>query len=129
MAVYTKINKKILISFLNNYDLRTEDFLKFLNIRNTEIFERYRDKIKAFPENIGLRELIDFADETKEPSFRRLCREYLPLTLGRRHGDPSRPWNRFEIRVKDENGNPLLYYEGNWRDIFQNKICRTNYHP
>ena len=106
--------------FLNNYDLRTEDFLKFLSIRNTEIFDQYRDKIKAFPENIGLRELIDFGDETKEPSLRRLCREYLPLTLGRRHGDPSRPWNRFEIRIKDENGNPLLYYEGNWRDIFQN---------
>ena len=72
------------------------------------------------PEKIGLRELIDFGDKTKEPSLRRLCREYLPLTLGRRHGDPSRPWNRFEIRIKDEDGNRLLYYEGNWRDIFQN---------
>ncbi len=106
--------------FLNNYDIRTEDFLKFLSTRNKEIFERYRDKINAFPENIDLRGLIDFGDETKETSLRRLCREYLPLTMGRRHGDPSRPWNRFDIRIKDENGNPLLYYEGNWRDIFQN---------
>ena len=106
--------------FLNNYDLRIEDFLKFLSNRNTQIFERYSDKIKALPEKIGLRELIDFGDKTKEPSLRRLCREYLPLTLGRRHGDPSRPWNRFEIRIKDEDGNRLLYYEGNWRDIFQN---------
>ena len=106
--------------FLNNYDLRIEDFLKFLSNRNTQIFERYSDKIKALPEKIGLRELIDFGDKTKEPSLRRLCREYLPLTLGRRHGDPSRPWNRFEIRTRDEHGNRLLYYEGNWRDIFQN---------
>jgi len=106
--------------FLNNYDLRIEDFLKFLSNRNTQIFERYSDKIKALPEKIGLRELIDFGDKIKEPSLRRLCREYLPLTLGRRHGDPSRPWNRFEIRIKDEDGNRLLYYEGNWRDIFQN---------
>ena len=46
--------------------------------------------------------------------------EYLPITFGRRHGDPSRPWNQFAIRLKDEQGEPLLSYEGNWRDIFQN---------
>ena len=50
----------------------------------------------------------------------RLCREYLPLSFSRRHGDPSRPWNRFAIKVKDEEGQKLLNYEGNWRDIFQN---------
>ena len=26
------------------------------------------------------------------------CHEYLPLYFGRRHGDPSRPWNRFAIQ-------------------------------
>ena len=46
--------------------------------------------------------------------------EYLPLTFGRRHGDPSRPWNQFNIRVQDEQGQPVVAYEGNWRDIFQN---------
>lgn len=46
--------------------------------------------------------------------------EYLPLTFGRRHGDPSRPWNLFDIRVQDENGKPVVAYQGNWRDIFQN---------
>ena len=44
----------------------------------------------------------------------------LPLTFGRRHGDPSRPWNLFSIRVQDENGKPVVAYQGNWRDIFQN---------
>ena len=44
----------------------------------------------------------------------------LPLTFGRRHGDPSRPWNQFNIRVQDEQGQPVVAYEGNWRDIFQN---------
>ena len=44
----------------------------------------------------------------------------LPLTFGRRHGDPSRPWNQFNIRVQDEQGKPVVAYEGNWRDIFQN---------
>jgi hypothetical protein len=38
----------------------------------------------------------------------------------RRHGDPSRPWNRFSIHVRGENGEPVYGYQGNWRDIFQN---------
>ena len=46
--------------------------------------------------------------------------EYLPLTFGRRHGDPSRPWNLFNVRVQDEQGKPIVSYQGNWRDIFQN---------
>ena len=44
----------------------------------------------------------------------------MPLTFGRRHGDPSRPWNHFNIQVKDKSGVQLFCYEGNWRDIFQN---------
>src|SRR5205823_13366477 len=41
-------------------------------------------------------------------------------SFSRRHGDPSRPWNRFSIQIKDEQNNPLYGYQGNWRDIFQN---------
>jgi hypothetical protein len=53
--------------------------------------------------------------------------EYLPLFFSRRHGDPSRPWNRFSITVKDEKGNRARGYEGNWRDIFQNweALCHS----
>jgi hypothetical protein len=50
----------------------------------------------------------------------RLCRTYLPLAFSRRHGDPSRPWNRFAIRVRHGDGRLRLDYQGNWRDIFQN---------
>jgi hypothetical protein len=50
----------------------------------------------------------------------RLGYEYLPITFGRRHGDPSRPWNEFAINLTDEHGSRLLSYQGNWRDIFQN---------
>ena len=49
-----------------------------------------------------------------------LALEYLPLTYSRRHGDPSRPWNAFSIQVRHQDGRPFLYYQGNWRDIFQN---------
>ncbi len=50
----------------------------------------------------------------------RMALEYMPLSFSRRHGDPGRPWNRFNIAIKDENGNKTVHYEGNWRDIFQN---------
>ncbi|MGE9290067.1 MAG: hypothetical protein ACQKBT_03700, partial [Puniceicoccales bacterium] len=37
-----------------------------------------------------------------------------------RHGDPSRPWNRFVIQTKDKEGHDIVGFQGNWRDIFQN---------
>ncbi|MFB0912461.1 MAG: hypothetical protein QMA97_04690, partial [Glaciecola sp.] len=59
----------------------------------------------------------------------RLIYEYLPITFGRRHGDPSRPWNQFAIELKDDRGQPLLSYQGNWRDIFQNWEALTLSYP
>ena len=45
----------------------------------------------------------------------------LPLGFSRRHGDPTRPWNKFNINTTDPvTGKPVLDYEGNWRDIYQN---------
>ena len=106
--------------FFNNYDLQIFDFLKFLKNRNKSIFKKYNKSINKLAPTINIKSLIEFGDNTNDPSLRRLCREYLPLTMGRRHGDPSRPWNHFEIQTKDKNGDNLFYYEGNWRDIFQN---------
>ncbi len=60
------------------------------------------------------------APSIDDPQALRHYYEYLPLTFGRRHGDPSRPWNMFNIRVQDDEGNPVVSYQGNWRDIFQN---------
>ncbi len=54
------------------------------------------------------------------PLLIRVCYEYLALTFSRRHGDPSRPWNKFSIENRKEDGSRNLDYEGNWRDIFQN---------
>ncbi len=64
--------------------------------------------------------LRDAALATGDDDLIRLVLEYLPLTFSRRHGDPSRPWNRFSINVRNDDGGELLSYEGNWRDIFQN---------
>ena len=56
---------------------------------------------------------IPMAEATKE--------NLLPLGFSRRHGDPTRPWNKFNINTTDPvTGKPVLDYEGNWRDIFQN---------
>jgi hypothetical protein len=60
------------------------------------------------------------ARASQDRDFERLSYEYLPLYFGRRHGDPSRPWNCFSIRTRNKAGEEILNYEGNWRDIFQN---------
>lgn len=65
-------------------------------------------------------QVVALATATGDPQLERLCREYLPLTFSRRHGDPSRPWNRFSLRARRPNGRRAIWYEGNWRDIFQN---------
>ena len=67
--------------------------------------------------------------ESGDPDLERLGLEYLPLTFSRRHGDPSRPWNRFNIQMRDAHGRMLLGYEGNWRDIFQNWEALCLSHP
>jgi len=106
--------------FSDNYNIQKTSFVSFLKVRNKNIFETYKYDISTLPDTFSIEDLKEFSDRSNDPSFRRICREYLPLTLGRRHGDPSRPWNHFNIITKDSNNQPVLYYEGNWRDIFQN---------
>lgn len=69
--------------------------------------------------SISRAELIELVAATST-RLRRTCMEYLPLIFSRRHGDPSRPWNQFTIQTTDERGNPIVGFQGNWRDIFQN---------
>lgn len=64
--------------------------------------------------------LVKEALATGDADLARLALEVLPLWFGRRHGDPSRPWNSFSIRVRDADGGRRVHWEGNWRDIFQN---------
>ncbi len=106
--------------FEANYQVRTDDLRDFLAVRNREVLARHTDLLAELPERIGTTELDTRVAATGDADLRRLCLEYLPLHFGRRHGDPSRPWNRFNIHLKDEAGDPILHYEGNWRDIFQN---------
>ncbi|WED23881.1 hypothetical protein L3Q72_21855 [Vibrio sp. JC009] len=106
--------------FENNYDLDKADVYKTMLNANKRVVERNQAFFDALPERFTNNELVAKSLETGDAQLTRLCYEYLPLTFGRRHGDPSRPWNHYEIKVRDENGDRLLSYQGNWRDIFQN---------
>jgi len=96
------------------------DFAAFLGSRNRTITARHAKWLGRLPQHLTLGELHAQADACKDPQLTRLAREYLPLSFSRRHGDPSRPWNKFALQFKDEEGNPIYGYQGNWRDIFQN---------
>ncbi|MEJ2720240.1 MAG: hypothetical protein P8181_03745 [bacterium] len=106
--------------FAKNYDVPTADLKDFLRHRNREVAERYSAHLDKLPGWAPLTELIADARSTGDADYQRLIYEYLPIYFARRHGDPSRPWNRFAIRVKTPDGGRAFHYEGNWRDIFQN---------
>ncbi|GLS92070.1 hypothetical protein GCM10007916_31400 [Psychromonas marina] len=106
--------------FANGYLLEKSDVVKSLFNANKLVMREHAEFIDALEDNLSHTQLIQHAKATDDQQLVRLSYEYLPLTFGRRHGDPSRPWNHYEIKLKDENGDRLLSYQGNWRDIFQN---------
>jgi hypothetical protein len=106
--------------FDDQYTVDTSDFGSTLSRLNRRVFEGNRDFLAGLPDKINFSELLIAVGLQNDPQLERLAYEYLPITFGRRHGDPSRPWNQFAINVKDDQGNGLLSYQGNWRDIFQN---------
>ncbi|MCP4305377.1 MAG: hypothetical protein GY788_10965 [bacterium] len=106
--------------FVSNGAVPIADLARFIGDRNHGVYRVHRSWLESLGERIGRRDLISQAAERNDPDLERLCHEYLPLTFSRRHGDPSRPWNTFAINVQDDDGNQILDYQGNWRDIFQN---------
>ena len=108
----------------DGYTIKRADFLEFCQSRNRMVAQRlaaaFDAELPALPKTLTLQALKTWAAESKCPDYQRLTLEYLPITFSRRHGDPSRPWNQFNIKIHNADGSPHLYYEGNWRDIFQN---------
>ena len=107
-------------TFDDQYQVSLGDFRSTIEMFNRQVFVRHRAALDALPDELRYPDLLSTIEELGDPQLERLTREYLPITFGRRHGDPSRPWNQFAIRLKDDQGNKLLSYQGNWRDIFQN---------
>ncbi|MBT2692826.1 hypothetical protein J7E32_07405 [Bacillus sp. ISL-55] len=106
--------------YADGYVINREDFKAFVGVWNQQVYMKQLDFISQLPETINYNELIALAAERGCKDFERLVFEYLPLTYSRRHGDPSRPWNKFSIEIAKEDGSKDLKFEGNWRDIFQN---------
>ncbi|MBI5934361.1 MAG: hypothetical protein HY867_11690 [Chloroflexi bacterium] len=106
--------------FSDGYWVEKTDFTDFISTHNRELVQSHADFFSALPPKIHVSELHARANATTSADLIRLSYTYLPLTFSRRHGDPSRPWNRFAINIKKPDGSQRLDYEGNWRDIFQN---------
>jgi len=106
--------------FAHHYDIPAADFTASVRTRNRLVADRNVAFFAALPAEIPRPDLVAAAERTQDAGLERLCYEYLPIHFGRRHGDPSRPWNRFAIQIRNPDGSRALRYEGNWRDIFQN---------
>ncbi len=106
--------------FMENYLIPAEDFLAFVSRANGTLVRDAKELLAACGKAVQYRDLLEQAWAGKNPQLSRLCYEYLALTFSRRHGDPSRPWNKFSIENRNEDGSRKLDYQGNWRDIFQN---------
>lgn len=106
--------------YCDEYTILSADFKKHVNLFNQAVAKRNDAMLAALPTSLLYAELEEKVAATGDAQLYRLFQEYLPITFSRRHGDPSRPWNLFNIRVNDNNGNKIISYQGNWRDIFQN---------
>lgn len=106
--------------YADGYTIPTQDLRAFIGKWNSTILSRYRKELENLPDVISYLDLLSMGEKTGDPDFERMILEYLPLTYSRRHGDPSRPWNKFNIKINGEDGERNLNFEGNWRDIFQN---------
>lgn len=106
--------------FVDNYNVDKADLISFVKGFNRVEYQNSVSFFAGLDDSFHYSDLISAAEQTNNASLQRLCMEYLPLSFSRRHGDPSRPWNKFAIQVKKDDGSQLLNFEGNWRDIFQN---------
>ncbi|MFL2612181.1 MAG: hypothetical protein ACJ0O5_01950 [Flavobacteriaceae bacterium] len=107
--------------FDNHYDIEKLDFSNYIKRSNKKVFSKKKDLINNLPDIFDIKKIRFLCENDDDKNFIRLCYEYLPLKFSRRHGDPSRPWNKFSINTRNEIDNSkILDYQGNWRDIFQN---------
>ena len=106
--------------YCDNYQISGPAFAQHIRTFNRALADKHHTFLTNLPESISHAELDQAVQDRQDHQLHRLFMEYLPLTFSRRHGDPSRPWNLFDIRVKDEQDRHIISYQGNWRDIFQN---------
>ncbi|MEL6182486.1 MAG: hypothetical protein AAFS10_26250, partial [Myxococcota bacterium] len=106
--------------FQVGYQVPRDDLAAFVGSWNREVKARHAAFLEALPEQVDYATVLEQAAKQEDADLLRLCYEYLPISFSRRHGDPSRPWNRFAIHIRNRDGSRRYNYQGNWRDIFQN---------
>ena len=116
--------------FDNNYQIEKSDFVNYISKANSIVFNSNTTLLNNLPEAFEYFYLQKIVAISNDLDLLRLSTEYLPLKFSRRHGDPSRPWNKFSINTRSEiDGSKILDYQGNWRDIFQNWEALANAYP
>ena len=92
--------------FDENYTIEKADFMAYIDQANHKVYFKKSPAMAAWPDQFDLFFLQEQAQADDDLNFKRLCAEYLPLKFSRRHGDPSRPWNRFSINLRNEDDAP-----------------------
>ncbi len=116
--------------FDDGYQIEKWDFKNYVSNANKKVARTSETVLEKLPDVFTLALIQEIAYSSDDKNFRRLCLEYMPLKFSRRHGDPSRPWNKFSINTRSEiDGSKILDYEGNWRDIFQNWEALAHSYP
>ncbi|MEM9984446.1 MAG: hypothetical protein AAF804_05060, partial [Bacteroidota bacterium] len=106
--------------FEDQYRVERADLIDYVQTIRPSALKDYPDFFGAMPAELAYADLIQQAEARQDLDLVRVCYEYLPISFSRRHGDPSRPWNKFSIETQKADGSKSRYYQGNWRDIFQN---------
>lgn len=106
--------------FESGYTIYLDDFIQYAKNINRPLFREQASFFDGLSGTLSYQQLLARAQQTENSDLYRICLEYLPLSFSRRHGDPSRPWNLFNIEGPDKTGRHQVNFEGNWRDIFQN---------
>lgn len=105
---------------LEHYSIQADDFRTHVSGFNRGVSDKHAALLVGLPSELTAAELRARLEVVGDADLARLGMEYLPLAFSRRHGDPTRPWNRFAIHLRSPDGKTNLNYQGNWRDIFQN---------
>ncbi|MEO0469876.1 MAG: hypothetical protein AAF206_09675 [Bacteroidota bacterium] len=106
--------------FEDQYAVEKDDLLEYVRTIRPGLLTEEASFFEGLNEQFAYQDLIQTAEASQDANLIRIAYEYLPLSFSRRHGDPSRPWNQFSIETRNADGSKSRYYQGNWRDIFQN---------
>jgi hypothetical protein len=89
-------------TFDDHYRIEKRDFLGYLKKASRAVFQRHETRLSDLADVFDKSALDQLVASVDDRDLHRLCKEYLPLKFSRRHGDPSRPWNKFSINTFDE---------------------------